>query len=558
MLRSGYSSDERLSKTAASRDAAGGCGPGPRRGGTGRRGAGADLDRRAAGLYDPDSVLVAYTPRALHAARVQAAARVGLVRAADDESPYFAKLRLTPAARRAGIDVSTAIARLRRDPSVRIAEPDGILHAALVPDDPRFPELWGLQNTGQDPDTRRALPGADIRATEAWDRTTGSASVIVAVLDTGVDYNHPDLEENILRDESGRIIGDNFVSAGDRDPMDLSGHGTHVAGIIGARGNNGIGVVGVCHRVSIMPVKCLGINGAGTLSQVVAAVDFAREHHARVMNASWGTRALSGPRLLLEAIQRARDAGILFVTSAGNSGSNNDRTGVFPANFNAESNNVITVAATDPAGDRSIFSNYGATRVDLAAPGTDILSTARAGGYVKLSGTSMAAPYAAGAAALLLAFRPSLSLAELKNALLSTTDPSASPSLAGHTAHGRLNVANALNFLDGVVMVRPGTLEFGTVHPGTTKDLNVLVTNLQGPGLQNRLQVTGIQRVSGSDEFSVVHVYQLPVTLFPSFSLTVPIRCTPRAGKPGGRAATFRVETSRGTRQFVANGHSNT
>lgn len=514
---------------------------------------GATPARRVEGLYDPDTVLVSYYPGAPHAARLQSAARAGLVRAAGDDSPYFAKLHLTPEARGAGIDVPTAIARLRRDPSVRLAEPDGIVHACFVPDDPQFPELWGLQNTGLNSTFSSALPGADIRATEAWDRTTGSASVIVAVLDTGVDYNHEDLKENILRDADGKVIGHDFYHGG-HDPMDRNGHGTHVAGIIGARGNNGIGVVGVCHQVSIMPVKCLSDGGSGAWSDIIKAVDFAREHHARVMNASLGGKAIFG-RELLEAIQRARDAGILFVAAAGNNSSNNDVEGYIPANYNAESDNVISVAAINPVGTRASFSNFGPTRVDIAAPGTGILSTYPGEGYRPLSGTSMAAPHVAGAAALLLAFRPSLSVADLKHALLSTTDPPGSP-WPGPIAHGRLNVANALNFLNGVVMVHPGTLEFGTVHPGTTRELIVKVTNLQGAGLENRIQVLSIQRVSGSDEFSLVHALTGPVTLFPSFSLTVPIRCQPKSGTPGGRGATFRIETSRESLQFIANAHS--
>ncbi|MBI3911134.1 MAG: S8 family serine peptidase [Armatimonadetes bacterium] len=397
----------------------------------------APLAAPAAGVpgpaYRQDTVLVAFKNKAPLAVRLAPIQRLGLTADPKVRSPFFTRLQISPAARAAGATVKSVLAALRGDPSVRVAEPDYTVHALAIPNDLWFSELWGLHNTGQTGGT----PDADIDAPEAWDITTGSTSVVVAVIDTGVDYTHPDLSANILR-SGGQVVGYDYYN-NDLDPMDDYGHGTHVAGTIGAVGNNGIGVAGVCHTVRIMPLKFLGSSGSGSTSDAILCVDFARANGAQIMNNSWGGGGFS--QLLLEAIQRARDAGILFVASAGNEGTNNDEIPRYPTSYNSLSDNMVSVAATDHDDTLAGFSNYGVATVDIAAPGVDILSTLP-GGYYWYSGTSMAAPHVSGAAALIKARYPAITLAQLKGRLLGGADYP--PAINGRVVTGRLNVLNAL------------------------------------------------------------------------------------------------------------------
>jgi subtilisin family serine protease len=283
-----------------------------------------------------NGILVAFKGSAPIAARVGVLSRLSLRRDRRDDSPHFARLQLDPA--RSGAGLKAALAALRSDASVRVAEPNYTVQATAVPNDPQFSRLWALSNTGQTGGT----PDADIDATEAWNVSTGS-SVVVAVIDTGVDYDHPDLQENILRDSAGRVIGHDF-SSGDSDPMDENGHGTHVAGTIGARGNNGVGVTGVCQSVKIMPVRFLNRNGDGDTAGAIQAIDFARQHGAKIMNNSWGGGGYE--QLLKEAIDRARAAGILFVAAAGNESSDNDEVDAYPGGYNRESDNVLAITSS--------------------------------------------------------------------------------------------------------------------------------------------------------------------------------------------------------------------
>ncbi|MFN3652489.1 MAG: S8 family serine peptidase [Armatimonadota bacterium] len=384
--------------------------------------------------YAPDAVLVAFHPSAAPAARQGVVSRFGLEVDPSGQSPYFVRLRFGAGLRASGAGVPALIAALRRNPAVRVAEPSYLLRTSLVPNDPNFSSLWGLHNASD----------TDIDAPEAWNRTTGSDQVVVAVIDSGVDYNHPDLRDNILRDGSSRVVGYDYAN-NDSDPMDDHGHGTHCAGTIGARGNNSIGVVGVAHRVKIMPLKFLDASGSGYTDTAIQCIDFARTRGARIMSNSWGGGGYS--QLLLEAIQRARDAGILFVAAAGNGGDDgvgdyNDWEPHYPANYNAWSDNVISVAATQRDDALCDFSNRGFESVDIAAPGESILSTARGGGYTYMSGTSMATPHVAGAAALVLSVEPRLTVGELKEQLLSSVDYP--DPLSGQVRTGRLNVNGAL------------------------------------------------------------------------------------------------------------------
>jgi len=381
------------------------------------------------------NLLVAFRGDAPLAARKKVIEKFGLESDGSFHSPHAA--RLHPVVRGAGTEASLAavLAELRKDPAVRVAEPDYEVHALGIPNDPGFSQLWGLRNTGQTGGT----PRADISATTAWDTTTGNGSVIVAVIDTGVDYNHPDLQANILRDGANKVVGYDFAN-NDADPMDDNEHGTHCAGTIGAVGNNGTGVVGVCPSVKIMPMKFLAGDGSGSTSDAIKCIDWAREKRANVMSNSWGGGGSS--QLLLEAIQRAEAAGILFTAAAGNDGANNDTTASYPANYRDRCANVVSVAASDDNDSLADFSNYGSRSVDIAAPGVGILSTTPGGSYSTFSGTSMATPHVSGAAALILSQYPGLSLGQLKARLLNTVDYPAA--ISGKVITGRLNVNAAL------------------------------------------------------------------------------------------------------------------
>lgn len=357
-----------------------------------------------------------------------------------------------------GQDLKKVMERFASDPTVEAVEPNFVVRALQAPNDPRFAELWGLHNTGQ---TGGAVD-ADIDAPEAWDLYTGYPSALVAVIDTGVAYDHPDLAANTWTnpgeipgngtDDDGNgyvddVYGYDFYN-GDANPYDDHGHGTHVAGTIAAVGNNGIGVVGVSWSARVMAVKFLGADGSGSITGAISAVLYATNMGARVMNNSWGGGGYS--QALYDAIVAANQANALFVAAAGNSTSDNDTWPHYPSNYDVP--NVLAVAATGSVDDIAYFSSYGATTVDLGAPGVNILSTVPTigdsccsdpSGYMLLSGTSMATPHVSGAAALLLAQDPGRSATGIKGLLMGTVDPVAA--LTGKTVTGgRLNIYNAM------------------------------------------------------------------------------------------------------------------
>jgi subtilisin family serine protease len=312
---------------------------------------------------------------------------------------------------------------------------------AIVPSDPMFASLWGMLNVGQaDSSGRTGVADADAKVSLAWNLSKGSRDVIVATVDTGIDYTHPDLKDNVwTKAGTTNVHGYNAIT-GKEDPMDDNSHGTHVAGTIGAVGDNGIGVAGVNWHVSIMAVKFLSASGSGTLADAIKAIDYARENGAQVMSNSWGGGPYS--QELYDAIKRASDAGITFVAAAGNDGSNNDSTPSYPASYQLP--NVVSVAASNNVDQLAYFSNYGKTTVDIAAPGENILSTVPNNGYESYSGTSMATPHVSGAIALLLSKEPNLTPAEIKQRLRDTADQLAS--YKGKIASGgRLNVYRLLN-----------------------------------------------------------------------------------------------------------------
>ena len=355
-----------------------------------------------------------------------------------------------------------ALVRLLADhPAVAYAEPNYVVHTFADPPDPLAPQLWGLQNVGQAVNNGLAgLPGADIHATAAWDVSVGSTAHVVAVVDTGIDYTHPDLVANLWSAPSQFAVTIGGVSitcpAGSHgfnaialtcDPMDDHNHGTHVAGTIGAAAGNA-GVVGVNWITQLMGVKFLNASGSGTIADAINGLDFVMQARqafsatggadVRVLSNSWGGRSFS--QALRDEIAATADADMLFVAAAGNDGFSNDILPTYPASYDV--GNIIAVAATTNTDGRASFSNYGAVSVDLGAPGVDILSTTIGNTYSYSSGTSMATPHVSGAAALVLS-RCDLETAALRSTLLSTAQRV--PALASITATGgRLDVNSAI------------------------------------------------------------------------------------------------------------------
>ncbi len=374
------------------------------------------------------------------------------------------------------MSVEEALERFNGAQGILYAEPDYEVEADLTfPSDPRFDELWGMHNTGQS----GGAVDADIDAPEAWDIGTGGDDVVVAVIDTGVDYLHPDLALNMWENEAEKngtpgvdddgngyiddIYGYDFCN-NDGDPMDDHYHGTHCAGTIGAVGDNGEGVAGVCWTVKIMAVKFLSSGGSGWTSDAIKCVDYARLMGADVTSNSWGGGGYS--QGLKDAIDAAGAAGMLFVAAAGNNSSNTDSNPHYPSSYDCES--LISVMATEHNDNKSGFSNWGPTTVDLGAPGSNILSCKLGGGYKYLNGTSMATPHVAGACALLWSMDPALSNSEVKEILLSTVNAT----LVGLcVSEGRLNLHNA------ILETRVPWIELepteGTLVPGDSNVIDV-------------------------------------------------------------------------------------
>ncbi len=323
---------------------------------------------------------------------------------------------------------------------VQYAEHDFYVRALNDPNDFYYQQgnLWNLKNTGQTGGT----PGADIRASEAWSLITDASDVVVADVDTGIRYTHRDLAANMWVNPADGSHGINVV-AGNNNPWDDYGHGSHVAGIIGAVGNNSVGMVGVCWQVQLMACKFLDATGTGTIDGAITCLDYARSHGAKVVNASWGSFTFTS-QALHDAVASLRDADIIFVAAAGNSGANNDVTPLYPASY-SDLDNVVSVAATDDNDNLASWSDYGATNVDLAAPGTPIFScwNGSDNDYEWDNGTSMACAHVTGACALLRAYYPNENHRQIIQQLLNGTDPL--PSLVGKCkSGGRLDLFKAL------------------------------------------------------------------------------------------------------------------
>jgi subtilisin family serine protease/subtilisin-like proprotein convertase family protein len=502
--------------------------------------------------------------------------------------------------------VPQALAAYRASPAVASAEPDYYLAASSIPNDPQFAQQWNLQNTGQNGGT----PGADIHAVNAWNVSTSSPTLI-AQMDTGLDYDHPDLYQSVWINQAeipasrmknlvdvdhdgyisfadlnnpinqgpfkitdvngdGRVdtadilapmvldaqghdtgmggwaypgntqdgdtahpndfIGWNFVN-NTNNPLDDNGHGTAIAGIIGAQGNNGIGVAGIDWQAEILSAKFLDSSGSGTISTFITALNYAVAHGARISNNSW--TGASNSVNLEQAISNAQAHGQIFVAAAGNNGSNNDVTPEYPASFPL--NNIVAVAATDQYDHLAGFSNYGAQSVALGAPGVNIFSTMPGKSYGSLSGTSVAVPQVTAVLALVWGQHPTWSYTQVINQVLSTVDPL--PSLAGKTiSGGRLDAAAALGFKLKITSSSASGPEYNTVsdirvtfstaiNPAT---LTPAAVTLTGPA-SNPITVTAVNPVSGSGntQFDIVLPTQ---TAGGTYSLQVGTSVTDTAG----------------------------
>lgn len=349
------------------------------------------------------------------------------------------------------VSVESAINILKRTQIFEYVEPNSTLtinQAKLRPND-ISDELWGLDNNGQNSGT----PDADIDAPEAWNVHNNAGTIVVGVVDTGIDYRHEDLSANMwvnkgeIPDDQIDNDGNGYIDdvygintiLGTGDPLDDNGHGTHCAGTIGATGNNGIGVVGVTWNVKLMALKFLGAGGSGWTVDAIACIDYAIAQKAHVLSNSWGGGGFS--QSLYDSIKAANDAGIVFVAAAGNRSRNNDVVPAYPASYDLP--NIVSVAASDRNDNLASFSNYGKTSVDLAAPGVDIYSTLPDNSYGLNSGTSMATPHVTGVIALLKAHAPHLTMQQLIERVVSTTDSIAS--MNGKVAsNGRLNAYKAI------------------------------------------------------------------------------------------------------------------
>ncbi|HSE98705.1 MAG TPA: S8 family peptidase, partial [Blastocatellia bacterium] len=401
-----------------------------------------------------------------------------------------------------GLTIEEAIARASRDPRVEYAEPNYLLYTRAIPNDPFFDRQWGLLNTG----ANFGKPGADISATAMWDLTTGSDDVVAAVIDTGIDVAHPDLAANIwvnpreiagngVDDDGNGFIDDiNGWDFANNDPspdFETDFHGTHVAGIVGAVGNNNLGITGVAWRVKMMALKFIR-GRSGDSANAVRAINYVidqkrRGVNVRVINASWGGPGPS--ESLRKAIKKAGKEGILFVSAAGNGGSDSrgddiDLTPDYPSAWSTEISSIVSVAALDRSDNLAQFSNFGRNTVSVGAPGVEVFSTVPNGGYAFLNGTSMATPHVAGAAVLILTREPNLTPAEVRDRIIGK-------GVAVLTLASKTRSSARLNVLNSSTNTSPARPALGINHIAASKK----ILTLDGLGFldgSTQLEINGV------------------------------------------------------------------
>ena len=491
-----------------------------------------------AGSFHPTRLLAKYSPNA----KVQAAASVLIAEglAVRREVGLVPGLVVLDTAKNRSVAVPKPIGEespdmlevmktLRASGAFEYVEPDYVVRGNRTPTDPAFVSgaLWGLRNTGQNGGT----PDADIDAPEAWDFSTGSTNVIVAVIDTGIRYTHQDLASQMWRnageipgngrDDDGdgyvdNVFGMNAIT-GTGNPFDDNDHGTHVAGTIGAAANNGYAQVGVAWQVRLMACKFLDDEGSGYTSDAIECINFAVGKGATILNNSWGGGGYS--QALFDAIAAAREAGALFVAAAGNDGEDNDRMPHYPSSYSLD--NIVSVAALDRFDNLASFSNFGRASVDLGAPGVSIHSCTASSdsAYATWSGTSMATPHVSGVAALIAARFPGITLAQMRQRLLQTTGPVAE--LAGRSSTGgRVSAYNALTATaDGILEVAVAA-SCNPLPAGTNGALFVTVSDFAPV---NNATVSG--RIVGGTSLTFLNAGSLPDQLRGDnvYSATLPV-----------------------------------
>lgn len=479
--------------------------------------------------YAPTRMLVRFDAKLEQAGRESALSVVGAtVKREFSIVPGLTVVELTGKA-----SVEEALVALNGTPGVLYAEPNYQLKAtAIIPNDPRFDELWGMHNTGQ----TGGVADADIDAPEAWNSRRGSRNIVVAVIDTGVDYTHSDLTNNMWVNP-GEIAGNDIDDDGngfvddiygydfynnDGDPKDDHGHGTHCSGTIGGEGDNGIGVAGVCWEVSVMGLKFLSSSGGGSTGDAIECIEYATLMGANVMSNSWGGGSFS--QALKDSIDAGGAAEIAFVAASGNDSDNTDTYPHYPSSYDSDC--IISVMSTTSTDARSSFSNYGLNSVDLGAPGSSILSCVPGGGYASKSGTSMACPHVAGACALLLSANPSMSVAQVKEALMSTVDET----LAGQCASGgRMNIATALRGVGPAwLSVAPDGALGIIAGAGANIGVGVSVAELS-PG-----RYQGVITVESNDPITPVAISTVTLTVVDDDLVVTPVAALMFSGVRGG------------------------
>jgi subtilisin family serine protease len=403
-----------------------------------------------------DEVLIRYSSPAAEHALAPTVAALGTAAALPGRG-QVRRLRLVPS-----LSVRQVVGYLSGLAGVDLVQPNHLYYPTVLPDDTDIGQLWAAENSGQlvnganYPFNNPGTPGADLGLAQAWVAQTDCLGVIVAVIDTGVDYGHGDLV-GAMWDGAPTYPNHGWDFAdGDNDPLPDKGvaedaHGSHVAGIIGATGNNASGISGVCWRAEIMVLRAGSFIGGLSTSDVIASIEFAVDHGASVLNMSFGGEfTIDADPLFSDAIDYARAAGVLAVAAAGNGGADelgddmdgggddgDPATRFFPCAFPQD--NMVCVTASDQAHQPTTFGNFGASSVDLAAPGSNILSTGYAPNFTVMTGTSMATPQAAGTAALLWAQNPAYAYRDVRAALLAsgTAVPAwSSLTVTGRVVHG--------------------------------------------------------------------------------------------------------------------------